>query len=648
MPGILENLRSNLRPANWGFSGFGRFKFVAGLCAALLCIFLAACSELEKPKTEPFYAETSPPPQQEFRWSNGKMPRSFDPALAAAPPETDIVRAVFEGLTDTDAKTLTELPGIAEKWTSSDDSKTWVFYLRSDAKWSNGEPLTAHDFVRSWRRLSEMGDKVPHRYLLLNIRGMGVKGAELPAEPDQNAELVLNSHTAQSPWPAAQPDDANSAVNLPKIEKRPVDANRSSVPEASPARKPAPLAAHPDRFGVEAVGDLVLKVSLIRPDADFPSLVSNPIFRPVYGDGKDLEGDKLNAGIVTSGAFRITDVGPEGVELERSETYWNRPAVALERVRFVPAETAELALEAYRAGKVDAVTNADFEPLALKLLTPFEDFRRTTHSALNFYEFNLKKPPYDDRRVREALAISIDRERLTEGEMKGSTQPALGFMPFNRNPAVKLSQDNDKARSLLEKAGYPDGENFPVIRLVVNRNDTQQRIARSVARMWKQNLNVETEIIVSEPGELEDARKKGNFDIVRRGVVMPTADETANFLALFNGDPRAGAETVPDAGGEQQAAPAESSDGNASNSNTVNAVTGPPAMDTGSAAKDTVIMNEEHAIFELHAIPLYFPTSYSLVKPYVQGFEINSLDAPSLKDVVIDNNWQPKRRNGES
>jgi ABC-type oligopeptide transport system substrate-binding subunit len=93
----------------------------------IFALFLTACSELEKPKTEPFYAQTVPPQKKEFRWSNGKMPKSFDPALAAAPPETDIVRAVFEGLTDTNPKTLEAIPSVAEKWTASEDFKTWMF-----------------------------------------------------------------------------------------------------------------------------------------------------------------------------------------------------------------------------------------------------------------------------------------------------------------------------------------------------------------------------------------------------------------------------------------------------------------------------------------------------------------------------------------
>ena len=198
---------------------------------------------------------------------------------------------------------------------------------------------------------------------------------------------------------------------------------------------------------MEAEDNFTLTISLVKPDKDFPALVAHPIFRPIYGDGKNFESDKLNADIVTNGAFRISSVGQDGITLDRAENYWNREAVELERVRFVPTENAEKALAAYRNGEVDAVTNADFEPLALKLLTPFEDFRRTTYSAINFYEFNQNNPPFDDRRVREALAISIERERLTEGEMNGASLPALSFLPIEGDNELKLTEDDEKGKN---------------------------------------------------------------------------------------------------------------------------------------------------------------------------------------------------------
>lgn len=578
------------------------------------------------------------------------MPKSFDPALASAPPETDIVRAIYEGLTDTDPKTLKAVPAVAEKWESSEDFKTWIFHLRKNAKWSNGEPIIAADFVRSWKRLVDMGEKVSHHKLLKNVVGMQMleTDAELIEEQEidpiskQSANLnALSFNNQSNPNLAAAP-------TKPKVS----DIQKKTETKAKEKEKV--------KLGVEAIDEYTLRVSLVKPDKEFPALAAHPIFLPVYGDGKHFETGNLNADIVTNGSFRIFSVGQDGVTLDRADHYWNKEKVELQRVRFVPQENAEKALAAYRAGEIDAVTNVDFEPLALKLLTPFDDFRRTTHGAINFYEFNRRKPPFDDRRVREALAISIERERLTENEMEGATEPALSFMPSDGD-GIKLTQDAEKAKNILSEAGFPNGENFPTIKLVVNRNNVQQRIARVVAKMWKENLNIKTEIVVKEPAEIETARKTGDFDVLRRGVVIPTSDETANMLAIFA--PR---KEVKETANKKDAPASENKtaektpndksvqeklNGDELQIQTFETLTPETGVDISVEYLDETseaILTEEQAIIELPAIPLYFPTSYSLVKPYVIGFEINSLDAPSLKDVRIDNNWQPIKTENES
>jgi len=610
-------------------------------------LFSVACNQLEKPKPEPFYAETAPPQKKEFRWSNGKMPKSFDPALASAPPETDVIRAIYEGLTDTDPKTLNTVASIAVDWKSTDDFKTWTFNLRRDAKWSNGERVTAQNFVRSWKRLAEMKDKVSHPELLQNIVGMKVPEQEIrPSVESEEFDVLSKPSAAENPQILSGQTNTNSS----NVLQEPPETNSNTE------QKPKTEFAPEQKYGFEAIDNLTLKISLVKSDKDFPALVTHPIFRPIYSDGKEFETGKLRADIVTSGAFRIFSIGQDGITLDRAENYWDRKSVEIERVRFVPTENAEKALEAYRAGEIDAVTNADFEPLALKLLTPFEDFQRTPHAALNFYAFNLKKPPFGDRRVREALAIAIERERLTEDEMDGASQPALSFLPFS-NEKIKLVQDANRAKNLLAETGFAGGENFPTIKLLVNRNNMQQRIARSVAKMWKQNLNIETEIIVKNSTEIISAWASEDYTLVRRGAVIPTTNESANMSAIFplkneittgatNNKPTDNDEFLLQNGNSNTAVsvilPEKSKSEEDSNK------ISPENSVTRAAADDETVLTEAQAIIELHAIPLYFPTSYSLVKPYIQGFDINVLDAPSLKNVKIDNSWQPKKAKSES
>jgi len=214
-------------------------------------------------------------------------------------------------------------------------------------------------------------------------------------------------------------------------------------------------------------------------------------------------------------------------------------------------------------------------------------------------------------------------------------------LPFGVRPGVKLTQDKEKARALLNEAGYANGNGFPVIRLLINRNDIQQRIARSVARMWKQNLNLDTEIIVKEASELEAAKAMGEYDAIRRGIVLPTADETANFMAIFHSD----GNTMSDEIDQQHDGPPKAGfdpELRDHDAESESRVPDEPSQKTGQANENLMIFSEEEALYEVRAIPLYFPTSYSLVKPYVEGFETNSLDSPSLKNVVIDHGWQPK------
>jgi oligopeptide transport system substrate-binding protein len=584
------------------------------LTAFAASLILPACTQLKTPESEPFFAETQPPPKQEFRWSNGKQPKSLDPARAAAAPETDIARALFEGLTDLDPKTLTEIPAVAKKWTHSEDFRTWRFILRDEAVWTNGKPVVAGDFVRSWNRLVELGDKTAHRNLLINLKGFHEKKAEpLPSAPD-----FLQSTEPRALEPDA--DGLNSPTPSPMIQMSP-EVKLGDTPTLN--------------VDVSAESERVLLVELVNPDKEFPKLVAHPIFRPVFDDGASFENTKPQTAIVTNGPFKIATIDAKGLTLDRSDNYWDRESVTLERVHFVTAQTPEKALDAYRAGDVDAVTNAEFSPAALKLLEPYEDFRRTSHSALNLYEFNLSKAPFNDRRVRHALSIALEREKLTEGELQGTARPAVSFLPFGNHPDARLLLDIQRARGLLDEAGFREGKGFPTIRLLINRNDVQQRIARSVAAMWKQNLNLNTEIIVKDGADLEATKAAGEYDAIRRGIVMPTADEAANFLAIFHASSEIGTEVNGDSRREFRDTQPNS---NSADPRTAETEQIPDRRN----AEMPEILSEEDALYELRAVPLYFPTSYSLVKPYVKGFDSNVLDCPSLKNVEIDNNWRTK------
>jgi len=558
-----------------------RFRFVPQRSPLYFAISLllilslthSGCFSALQPST--YYGKVVVPRMQEFRWSDGGLPQTFDPAFAAAPPDTDAVRALFEGLTDYDPKTLTPVPAVATRWESSADARVWTFYLRDDARWSNGEMVTAHDFVRSWKRTLEIGPLAPHTELLSNIEG----ATGTRTEPTSTKET-------------------------------------SSQP------------AQPRNFGAEAIGEHILKVRLARADLSFPSLVAHPVFRPA----KFIETDPTKRleprDIISNGAFLLSATDNNRVLLEPSKTYWDESSIALDRVSFVNSANAEDALSAYRAGEVDAVTNAPFEPLALKLLAPYKDFRRSTFGALTYYAFNLSHPPFDDVRVREALAISIDRERVSRDDLKGATEPAGKFLPESMSggqpvigKAELLEQDYNKARALLAAAGYPDGEGFPTIRLLINRNEQQRLVAQAVATMWRSVLNIDAEIVTKNWEDYEVAIALGDYDVVRRGVVMQTTDELTNLRMIFE----RGTSAIPISSTSPEPSPARE--------------LSPPNKKSASVP----IESETQALKELKAMPIYFASSYALVKPYVSGFDSNVLDAPSLKRLRVDTTWKQRK-----
>ncbi|HEX7173842.1 MAG TPA: peptide ABC transporter substrate-binding protein [Pyrinomonadaceae bacterium] len=621
------------------FNPIGRGRRARPLVALAFALMLSSQGCFEQERGAAFYGRVAVPAAQEFRWSDGGLPRVFDPAIAASPPDTDVVRAMFEGLTDYEPRTLAPVPAVATAWEAGEGGRVWTFRLRPEARWSNGDPVTAHDFVRSWKRTLQLGERAPHAGLMRNIEGAPDAGV-VPSE-----------------------------VNEPKFFGFDMGQQFRKLGEAA-AALPTPVPAPPD-FGARASDAQTLVVRLKRPDALFPALVAHPVFRPVHELGAHADLTPAHAGrgkalgaedektLITNGAFRLRGRAEGGVVLERAENYWGASSVQLERVHFVASADAEEALSQYRAGQVDAVTNAAFEPLALKLLAPHEDFRRQIFGALTYYQFNTTRAPFDDLRVRRALALALDRERLSADTLGGATLPAARFLPgaeasagvsgegAKASEAAKTSSDEQRAapltfdpvraRELLAEAGYAGGAKFPVIRLLVNRNERQRLLAQAVAGMWREVLGVETEVTLKDWEHYESSLAAGDFDIARRSIVMQTPDEERNLLAMFGA---AGlSATTPD---ETDSTPEAQASQAASDSSKA-----PP---TEEAARESVaaITTEAEALRALPAIPVYFATSFALVKPYVAGFDTNLLDAPSLKYVRIETGWKPGEGTGVS
>jgi len=299
----MEQLNKNLLPAKWA-----RFRvYLACALGSMFALVSLSCGNLDKPVSSPYYAEVvSPPAKKEFRWSNGRLPKTFDPAMAAAPPESDVARAIYECLTTTDPKTLEAVPAVAEKWSTPDNGLTWNFQIRKDAVWSNGKPVKADDFVRAWNRLAQLEDKAAHPELLKNFARSKAAKPETKPSP--------------TPWNSDEPP--------PPIQK---PSPTPAVAATEPAKK------KPENLDIVAQGDNVLIVHLLAADPDLPKLVANPIFSPVYGDGSEFTAAQPENAIISNGAFRLSMVTGDSLVLDRSDTYRASSSVTIDTVRFVPA-----------------------------------------------------------------------------------------------------------------------------------------------------------------------------------------------------------------------------------------------------------------------------------------------------------------------
>jgi oligopeptide transport system substrate-binding protein len=230
------------------------------------------------------------------------------------------------------------------------------------------------------------------------------------------------------------------------------------------------------------------------------------------------------------------------------------------------------------------------------------------------------------------LAIGIDRDRISADEMGGATEPAKRFLPqtlpSTQEPVVNKSEVVDKeyerARELLAEAGFPGGKDFPKIRLLINRNEQQRVLAQSIAAMWRSVLNIETEIVIKNWEDYEAAIRGGDYDVVRRGIVMQTTDELTNMRLLFEEGGQTSSGTA-----RQEPAPAAESFNSKS-----------PIAREKTLQTSQPIETEAQALKTLSAMPIYFASSYSLMKPYISGFDSNVLDVPSLKTVRINTGWK--------
>ena len=407
-------------------------------------------------------------------------PASLDPLKAVGLPEIQVIRDLFEGLTNQDAQGKI-VPGVAQSWSSS-DNKTWVFTLRNNARWSNGDPVTAQDFVYSWQRLVDPKNSSAFAWFA------GLSGIE-------------------------------HAAAITKGEMT------------------------PDKLGVVAQGKYQLKVTLDRPVPWFPALVANVALFPVPQKIIAQAGDSWTAPgkLVGNGAYQLSErVVNEKIVLTRNPHYWDDAHSVLTKVTFVPINEESSATKRYRSNDIDITESFPKNMYALLKKTLPGEVYTPDQLGTYYYAFNTQKGPTADVRVRKALSWSIDRKVIAEKVLGTGEKPAWHFTPdvtagFKPLPVFMQQHDQDtlnaQAKSLLAAAGYGPGKPLK-LKLLYNTSESHQKIAIAVASMWKKNLGVDVTLENQEWKTYIDSRNSGNFDVIRASWVGDY-NEPSTFLNLL-------------------------------------------------------------------------------------------------------------------
>jgi oligopeptide transport system substrate-binding protein len=477
------------------------------LCAA----FVSTCSIPDE--NEPYFGKTTTPSKDILRYISGPEPESLDPQVGTGQVEQRIYLALFEGLVEYDPQTLEPIPAIAERWETNADSTEYIFHLRRDAKWSNGEPITARDFVYTMRR--GLDPKLASRSAgqasyIKNAKAFN-EGASF-AQDAGSGEFVIDKETA-TPQRLIVPGNEKEKAALLKAKPH--------LKELIEGKNLVPVKA--EDVGVEAPDDYTVRIGLTQPVPFFVKILPHNFFRFVPEKAIEQFGKKWTqpGNIVSSGAFRLKKWNPyDEIAVEKNLNYWDAAGVRLEEIYFYPVEEQATVMNLYKAGAVDATYNRSVPRSWLYMMQEKRDYQDASEASVEYYIINTTKPPMNDVRVRRAFALAIDKKVLTAN--RRNSKPLSSLIPpgiFFDYPSPAPPEFNPElAKKLLAEAGYADaGGNydagqFPLeeVSITYNTSEGNRFFAEIIQSQWKQNLgltvplkNMETKTFIAMVTKLE-------------------------------------------------------------------------------------------------------------------------------------------------
>ncbi|WHP29590.1 oligopeptide ABC transporter substrate-binding protein OppA [Trabulsiella odontotermitis] len=413
--------------------------------------------------------------------NNGTEVQSLDAHKIEGVPESNINRDLFEGLVETGVDGQ-PVPGVAESWDNK-DFKVWTFHLRKDAKWSDGSPVTAQDFVYSWQRLADPKTASPYE------------------------SYLQYGHIA-------------------------------NIDDIIAGKKPA------TDLGVKAVDDHTLEVTLSEPVPYFYKLLVHSSMTPVPKAAIEKYGEKWTqpANIVSNGAYKLKEwVVNERIVLERNPNYWDNAKTVINQVTYLPISSEVTDVNRYRSGEIDMTYNNMPIELFQKLKKEIpNEVHVDPYLCTYYYEINNQKAPFTDVRVRTALKLGLDRDIIVNKVKNQGDLPAYGFTPPYTDGAkltepewFKWSQEkrNAEAKKLLAEAGYTADKPL-TFNLLYNTSDLHKKLAIAVASIWKKNLGVNVKLENQEWKTFLDTRHQGNFDVAR-AAWCADYNEPTSFLNML-------------------------------------------------------------------------------------------------------------------
>ncbi len=626
----------------------------------------------------------------DFRFIAGAEPKTLDPHLMTGQVEGRYADALFEGLTYRDPETLEPRPGVARSWEISPDKKLYVFHLRPEARWDDGTPITAHDFAWSWRRLQapELGSE--YAYILHVVRGAEAFNAYaghadlLESTVLPGLKALRADHPGGIPAPAWQRYVAKAHLNdaVKGTTDAPIQAALAlkqgvladpalgaleAALSAEAARRRAAAAHARVHFGVDegiyARDDHTLVVELIAPTPYFLELTafytSFPVPRHLVEHPAHRDDWFLPEKIVGNGPFRLAAWRVnEKMRLVRSPTYWNRDAIALDVIDAFPVENSSAALNLYLTGAVDWNTNPP--PLAivdaLRARYPGE-YVLNPSMTVYYYRFNCTRKPFDDPRVRRAIALAVDRETIVRHVLRKGDTPAQHIVPYGlpgyEPPPSPLGLKVEEARALLAEAGYPGGRGFPEVKLLYNTLEQHKLIAETVAGDLKRHLGLTVVPFNQEWQAYQATTLAGEYDMARAGWIGDYADPNT-FLDLWitnGGNNQTGWSNAAydrllwfAADPDRFLAEADAWLGRLAEPErarariaAVSAAPDPAAQVEAKAALRMHLLREAEALLvtEVPVLPVYFYVNQNLVKPHVKGWHPNPQDIHPLRGLFV-------------